>query len=259
MMLNELFSLKDKVALVTGGSGDIGRAIAKAFANAGAHLALNGQTKTKLENAKRELSVHGNRIEIFIADVSEPASIETLVAQVNEAFGGIDILVNCAGMNRRKPILDVTLDDYEKIMNVHLRGTFFLSKAVAPIMMKRGGGKIINIGSATIHAGVSDVSVYGAAKAGMDALTRTMAVEWAEHNIQVNTLAPGFIMTELTKDGLWANERRSKWLLDRIPMKRPGLPKEMAGVALLLASKASSYLTGQTIHVDGGFAAGSKW
>jgi NAD(P)-dependent dehydrogenase (short-subunit alcohol dehydrogenase family) len=162
-------------------------------------------------------------------------------------------------MNRRKPILDVTLEDYEKIMNVHLRGAFFLSQAVAPIMAQRGGGKIINIGSATIRAGVADVSVYGAAKAGMDALTRTMAVEWAEHNIQVNTLAPGFIMTELTKDGVWANERRSKWLLDRIPMKRPGLPEEMAGVALLLASQASSYLTGQTIHIDGGFSAGSKW
>lgn len=258
-MLSELFSLKDKVALVTGGSGDIGKAIAGAFAEAGAHLALNGQTQSKLERAKHDLSVHGNRVELFLADVSEPAAVMSLVAQVLETFGGIDILVNCAGINRRKPILDVTLDDYEMIMNVHLRGTFFLSQAVAPVMAQRGGGKIINIGSATIRAGVSDVSVYGAAKAGMDALTRTMAVEWAEHNIQVNTLAPGFIMTELTKDGLWANERRNRWLLDRIPMKRPGLPAEMAGVALLLASSASSYLTGQTIHVDGGFAAGSKW
>lgn len=258
-MLNELFSLQGKVALITGGSGDIGKAIAAAFASAGAQIALNGQTKAKLEAARRELGANGNRVEAFIADVSEPAMAKTLAAQVNAAFGGIDILVNCAGINRRKPILDVTPDDYEKIMNVHLRGTFFLSQTVAPIMTLRGGGKIINIGSATIHAGVADVSVYGAAKAGMDALTRTMAVEWAEHNIQVNTLAPGFIMTGLTKDGLWANEQRSKWLLDRIPMKRPGLPDEMAGVALLLASAASSYLTGQTIHVDGGFAAGSKW
>jgi 2-deoxy-D-gluconate 3-dehydrogenase len=258
-MLNELFSLKDKVALVTGGSGDIGKAIAQVFAEAGAHLALNGQTRSKLDKAKRELSAHGNRVETFLADVSEPAATKALVAQVNETFGGIDILVNCAGVNRRKPIQDVTEDDFETIMNVHLRGTFFLSQAVAPIMAQRGGGKIINIGSATIHTGVADVSVYGAAKAGMDALTRTMAVEWAEHNIQVNTLAPGFIMTELTKDGLWGNERRSTWLIDRIPMKRAGLPEEMAGVALVLASKASSYLTGQTIHIDGGFAAGSKW
>jgi 2-deoxy-D-gluconate 3-dehydrogenase len=258
-MLNELFSLKDKVALVTGGSGDIGKAIASAFAEAGAHLALNGQTQAKLVKVQRELGAHGNRVETFLADVSEPATAKALVARVSETFGGIDILVNCAGINRRKPILDVTLDDYEKIMNVHLRGTFFLSQAVAPIMAQRGGGKIINIGSATIHTGVADVSVYGAAKAGMDALTRTMAVEWAEHNIQVNTLAPGFIMTDLTKEGLWANERRSKWLLDRIPMKRAGLPEEMAGVALVFASKASSYLTGQTIHIDGGFAAGSKW
>jgi 2-deoxy-D-gluconate 3-dehydrogenase len=258
-MLNDLFLLKDKVALVTGGSGDIGKAIAHAFAEAGAHLALNGQTRAKLDKAQHELRAHGNRVDTFLADVSAPAHAKALVAQVNDALGGIDILVNCAGINRRKPILDVSEDDYETIMNVHLRGTFFLSQAVAPIMAQRGGGKIINIGSATIHTGVADVSVYGAAKAGMDALTRTMAVEWAEHNIQVNTLAPGFIMTELTKDGLWGNERRSKWLFDRIPMKRAGLPEEMAGVALMFASKASSYLTGQTIHIDGGFAAGSKW
>ncbi len=257
--MNALFSLKEKVALITGGSGDIGKAIARAYAEAGARLALNGLTKSKLEMAKREAGVNGNRVETFLADVSDPSAAKELVEQVKAAYGGIDILVNCAGMNRRKPILDVTLEDYEKIMNVHLRGAFFLSQAVAPIMAQRGGGKIINIGSATIRAGVADVSVYGAAKAGMDALTRTMAVEWAEHNIQVNTLAPGFIMTELTKDGVWANERRSKWLLDRIPMKRPGLPEEMAGVALLLASQASSYLTGQTIHIDGGFSAGSKW
>lgn len=258
-MLKELFSLHGKVALVTGGSGDIGKAIADAFAEAGAQLALNGQSEGKLEAAKRVVSRHGHRVETFLADAGAPAAAKALIAQVNEVFGGVDILVNCAGINRRKPILDVTEDDYEAIMNVHLRGAFFLSQAAAPIMARRGGGKIINIGSATIHAGIADVSVYGAAKAGMDALTRTMAVEWAELNIQVNTLAPGFIMTDLTREGLWANEQRSKWLHDRIPMKRAGLPDEMAGVALLLASSASSYLTGQTIHIDGGFAAGSKW
>lgn len=259
MMPNDLFSLQDKVALITGGGGDIGRAIACAFAEAGAHLALNGQTPSKLEAAQRKCRALGVRAEIFVADIGSVEEAKRLAHDVAAAFGTIDILVNCAGVNLRKPILDFTPEEYDAIMDVNLRGAFFLSQAVAPIMIAHGGGKIINIGSATIRAGLADVSVYGIAKAGLDALTRTMAVEWAEHNIQVNCLAPGFIMTDLTKDGLWTNERRSKWLLDRIPMRRPGLPEELVGVALLLASRASSYMTGQTIYVDGGFFAGSKW
>lgn len=256
-MLETLFSLHDKVALITGGSGDIGRAIAKAYLAAGARVALNGTKPGRLEAARAELD--SESVSLFPADIGDIGAARQLARDVEAAHGRIDILVNCAGINRRQPILDFTPDEYDAIMAVHVRGAFFLSQAVAPIMMRNGGGKIINIGSATIRAGIADVSVYGIAKAGLDALTRTMAVEWAEHNIQVNTLAPGFIMTELTKEGLWANERRSKWLLERIPMKRPGRPDEMMGAALLLASEASSYLTGQTIYVDGGFFAGSKW
>jgi len=254
-----LFALDGKVALVTGGSGDIGLAIAKALAGAGARLALNGRSAGRLTQATEEARKMGALVEAFGADVGDVAQARALVQAVQARFGRIDILVNCAGFNIRKPILDYTPEDYDQIMAVHARATFFVSQAAAPVMIAHGGGKIINIGSATIRMGIADISVYGMAKAGMDALTRTMAVEWAEHNIQVNCLAPGFIMTEMTKDGLWANERRSKWLYERIPMKRPGLPDEMAGVALLLASNASSYLTGQTIHVDGGFAAGNKW
>ena len=259
MELTDLFSLKGKVALVTGGSGDIGLAIARIFASAGAGIAINGRSEARLARAKDELTNIGADVEATIADVSDADEAKHLVQAVLDRFDRIDILVNCAGSNTRKPILEYTPDEFDKIMAVHAKATFFVSQTVAPIMIAYGGGKIINIGSATIRTGLADVSVYGMAKAGMDALTRTMAVEWAEHNIQVNCLAPGFIMTEMTKNGLWANERRSTWLHDRIPMKRPGLPDEMAGVALLLASNASSYLTGQTIHVDGGFAAGSKW
>ncbi len=259
MELNELFSLQGKIALITGGSGDIGMAIATTFAQAGAHIALNGRNADKLEARRAAFTGMPVRVETFPADMSDTTAVRKLARDVIAAFGRVDILVNCAGINYRKPILDFSEAEYEEIVAVHMRAAFFLSQAVAPFMIAQGGGKIINIGSATIRAGLADVSVYGMAKAGLDALTRTMAVEWAEHNIQVNCLAPGFIMTELTKDGLWANERRSKWLLDRIPMRRPGLPDELAGVALLLASRASSYLTGQTIYVDGGFFAGSKW
>ncbi|MFC1465661.1 MAG: SDR family NAD(P)-dependent oxidoreductase [Candidatus Brachytrichaceae bacterium NZ_4S206] len=259
MTNDELFSLTDKVALITGGSGDIGMAIATAYAQAGAHIALNGKHADKLEARRAAFAGLPVRVEIFPADVSEVAAARKLAHDVVTAFGRVDILVNCAGINYRKPILEFTEAEYEDIMAVHVRGAFFLSQAIAPFMIAQGGGKIIHIGSATIRTGLADVSVYGIAKAGLDALTRSMAVEWAEHNIQVNCLAPGFLMTELTREGLWGHERRSKWLLDRIPMRRPGLPEEMAGVALLLASRASSYLTGQTIYVDGGFFAGSKW
>lgn len=259
MSINELFSLQGKVALVTGGSSGIGLAIARAFAAAGAAVAINGRSAERLTTAIDSLRAAGADAFAVPADVSAIAEAQRMVREAQTWRGRIDILVNCAGANRRKPILDVTPDDFESIVNAHLRGAYFTCQAVVPHMIAQGGGKIIHIGSATIRTGLADVSVYGASKAGMDALTRSMAVEWAEHNIQVNCLAPGFIMTELTREGVWANARRSAWLLDRIPMKRPGEPDEMSGVALLLASRASDYLTGQTIHIDGGFAAGSKW
>ena len=254
-----LFSLQDKVALVTGGSGGIGLALAHAMAKAGARIALNGTTQTKLDKAGRELNALGATVALLKADVSKTSECVRLVQDTLSVYGRIDILVNCAGINRRKPILEVTEGDYNAIMDVHVRGAYFLSQAVAPIMIRQGGGKIIHIGSLNIKIGLSEVSVYGVAKAGLDQLTRVQAVEWAQHNIQVNCLAPGFIETDLTRVGLWQDEKRSKWILDRTPMKRPGQVDELAGVMLLLASQASSFLTGQTIYVDGGVLAGSAW
>lgn len=256
---NALFSLAGKVALITGGSGDIGRAIARAYAAAGADIALNGNTVAKLERAGQEIEALGRRVALLPADVGKAAQARKLVADAHAALGRIDILVNCAGINRRKPILEVTEDDYDAIMNVHVRAAYFASQAVAPIMIAQGGGKIIHIGSLNIRIGLSEVSVYGVAKAGMDQLTRVQAVEWAQHNIQVNCLSPGFFLTDLTREGVWKNERRSKWILDRTPMRRAGEPDEMAGAALLFASSASNFITGQTLWVDGGVLAGSPW
>ncbi len=253
------FSLTNKTALITGGSGDIGAAIADAFARAGADIVVAGNTQSKVDRVVASLVQHGTRIAGLRADLSTNAACRALARDALAVTGRVDILVNCAGMNRRKPIIEVTEDDYETIMDVHVRAGYFLSQALAPHMIERGSGKIIHIGSATIRTGLAEVSVYGMAKASLDALTRTQAVEWAEHNIQVNCLAPGFIMTDLTRDGVWAVPRRRDWLLSRIPMRRPGTPDEMTGAALLFASDASAYLTGQTIHIDGGFAAGSKW
>lgn len=253
------FSLANKTALITGASGDIGRAIATAYAQAGANIVVSGNTQAKIDSVVREVSAHSTRVIGLRADLRDSAACKALAAEAIAQMGRVDILVNCGGMNRRKPILNVTEDDYEKIMDVHVRGSYFLSQAIAPHMIENRGGKIIHIGSASIRAGIADISVYGMAKAGLDALTRMQAVEWAEHNIQVNCLAPGFIMTDLTRDGVWGNEKRSAWLLSRIPMRRAGTPEELTGVAVLLASAASAYLTGQTIHIDGGFSAGSSW
>jgi NAD(P)-dependent dehydrogenase (short-subunit alcohol dehydrogenase family) len=256
----DLFSLQHKVALITGGSGDIGRAIARAFAKAGAAIALNGTAQAKLDKAGAELEALGAQVALLKADVSQVSEAQALAARAQQALGRIDILVNCAGINRRKPILQVTADDYEAIMSVHLRSAYFLSQAVASIMIAQGdGGKIIHIGSLNIRLGLSDVSVYGMAKAGMDQLTRVQAVEWAQHNIQVNCLSPGFFMTALTREGLWGNEKRNQWVIDRTPMRRPGEPDELAGAALLFASQASNFITGQTLWVDGGVLAGSPW
>jgi NAD(P)-dependent dehydrogenase (short-subunit alcohol dehydrogenase family) len=259
MTIQDMFSLAGKVALITGGSGDIGMAIARVYAEAGAAIALNGRSPERLRRSAEALRAAGAEVLELQGDVAEVDVARATVAQAHAWRGRIDVLVNCAGSNRRKAVLDVEPEDFETIVAVHLRGAYFTSQATARHMIAAGSGKIIHIGSATIHTGLADVSVYGAAKSGLAALTRSMAVEWAEHGIQVNCLAPGFIMTELTREGLWANERRSRWLHERIPQRRPGLPEEMAGVALLLAAPASSYLTGQVIHVDGGFAAGSKW
>ena len=177
---------------------------------------------------------------------------------VRDSFGSIDILVNCAGTNRRMPIDEVSPEVYDQLMAVNLRSPYFLSQQVARGMAAGGRGKILHIGSLTTQIGLGDVSVYGMTKSALSQLTRTMAVEWAAHNIQVNCLCPGFIATELTEP-LWNNPDRRDWMLERLPIRRAGTPADLAGMALLLSSRASDYITGQTIFVDGGFTAGSPW
>jgi gluconate 5-dehydrogenase len=255
----ELFSLAGKTALITGGSGDIGRAIARAFVHAGATVAINGTNADKLARAVDAIKSSGGDALALKADLSKVSACKRLAERALKALGRVDILVNCAGINRRKPILEVVEDDFEAIVNVHLRAAYFLSQALAPSMIANGGGKIIHIGSLSVRLGISDVSVYGVAKAGMDQLTRVQAVEWAKHNIQVNCLSPGFIMTDLTREGLFGNPERRDWVISRTPMRRPGVPDELAGAALLFASAASNFITGQALWVDGGVMAGSPW
>ena len=256
--LEALFSLNGRVALVTGASGGIGSELAFAMAMAGARVALAGRSMDRLEKTRARIESEGGSAKVFAGDIEQADAITALVESVGNDLGPIDILINCAGINRRQPIQDVAQETFTHLIDVNLRAPYFLSQAVVPGMIERGGGKIINIGSITTGWGVGNLSVYGLTKSAIGQLTRVMAVEWAAHDVQVNCLCPGWIKTELTKP-LWGDPGKSRWITDRIPTGRFGLPDDLVGMAVYLASPASRYTTGQVIYVDGGFMAGGQW
>jgi len=257
--LQRLFSLKDKTALVTGASGGLGRAMAVALAGAGARVGIHGTKAGKLEETRQAVEQVGGDGVVLSALLGDAAQCQKLAADAMSALGRIDILLNCAGTSRRKLIDTVTQEEFDWIIGVNLRSAFFLSQAVHPMMRQQGGGKIINIGSMTSTLGFANLSVYGMTKSALAQATKTMAIEWAADNIQVNCVAPGFMLTPLTEEYYWKDPHRSRWMYERIPARRAGLPEDLAGIVVWLASPASSYVTGQVIAVDGGFTAGGSW
>lgn len=258
-LLERLFSLQGKTALITGASSGIGRAVAVAFAQAGATIGVHGRNEARIAETCDSIRAEGGQAVTLALDLRDAASAHELAQLAHAQLGRIDILVNNAGMNRRKPIVEVSDDDYETIMDINLRSAFMLSKAVHPYMQRQGGGKIINLASMTSTWGLGGVSVYGMSKSALAQVTKVMAVEWARDNIQVNNLVPGFIRTPLTETGLFQDEHKSAWLMQRIPANRPGEVDDLIGAALLMASPASAYMTGASIAVDGGFLAGGSW
>ena len=252
--LESLFSLNGKVALITGAAGGIGSAFAKTFAKAGANVALCDINMEALESLRDSI---GENASVFHLNMTEFDSFEKVVADVAKITGNIDILVNCAGINKREGVVDVDEATYDRIMDINIKGAFFLSQAVAPYMKAQMAGSIINIGSHNTGAILGGVSVYGISKSGLMSLTRSQAVEWAKYNIRANCLSPGHIKTELTTV-TWEHPERSKYLLERIALNRPGYPEDLVGMALLLASDASTYITGQEFRIDGGFLAGGQ-
>lgn len=206
----ELFSLTGRVALVTGASGGIGAALAAGLATAGARIALHGRAVEKLAHVQHLLAAAGSEATTHPADLADLDAVNQLVLGVQQQHGQLDVLVNCAGLNRRMPIDAVTPAVYDEIMAANLRGLFFLTQAVVPSLRAQGGGKIVNIGSLTSSIGLADVAVYGMTKSALAQLTKTMAIEYAADNIQVNCLCPGFIKTELTVP-LWDSPTRSQW------------------------------------------------
>jgi NAD(P)-dependent dehydrogenase (short-subunit alcohol dehydrogenase family) len=260
-MATNLFDISGRVALVVGASRGIGRAIAQGLAEAGASVALSGRTERDLLQSAEEIRALNVRVEAFPADVSRVREIQELVRQVLERMGQIDILVNVAGVNRRRPSTEITEDDWDTVLNLNLKGLFFTSQAVGRYWIDtrrfapeydRGKGKIINIGSIAGEMGASRRAPYVASKSGVAGVTRTLAVEWAREGICVNCVAPGYIETELTKP-LFDDPAFTTAFINRVPMGRRGYPADLVGTAVFLSAPASDYLTGQTIVVDGGY------
>jgi len=254
-MSSPVFSLADKVAIVTGGKRGIGKAIALAFAEAGADVAICDRVieDGELEATAEEIQKLGQRSLAIQADVARKAEVDNLVQKVMHEFGTVDILVNNAGIMIRALLLDMPEDDWEKVINVHLKGCYLCCQAVGRIMTKQGRGSIINIASiAAIKANIAR-GAYGAAKAGILMLTRVLALEVGSYNVRVNAIAPGFIKTELNRS-IWDDPEALKQFLTGRPIAlgRAGDTSEITGAAIFLASDASSYMTGQTIVIDGG-------
>lgn len=257
--LQSLFSLEGKTILITGAAGGIGAAFSRGLARAGGEVALCGRTVEKCEALAEEIRAEGGTASAHFLDVADMESIQPCVDEVVRRYGKIDVLFNVAGVNRREGLLDVEEADYDRIMDTNLKGLFFVSQRVAREMYKRKTGSIVNIGSHNDEGMLGGCSVYGAAKSGVIALTRSMAVEFAQYGIRCNAISPGHILTELTQV-TWDHPTRAPWLRQRIAMGRPGTPEELVGMAILLASDASAYMTGQAYHIDGGcLCGGAPW
>lgn len=251
----DVFSMAGKVSMVTGGGRGIGLGIAKALAGAGSDLALVARTESQILEAADFISKeYGRKVETITANLSELEGIDTIVQQALSRYGRIDVLVNNAGSNIRKPFLEVTTEDYDTIMQIQLKSAYFMAQTVAREMAKVGRGKIINLSSLTSKIAVPNISIYGAAKGGIFSLTKALALELAPHNINVNAVAPGYVRTHMT-EAAFKDKKTTEWMLSRIPLGRFGTPEDIGNAALFLASPASDYLTGEVIFIDGGWMA----
>ena len=247
----ETLPLAGRVALVTGASRGIGRAVALALGAAGATVACCARSAEQIGATAAEVGGHGGRARGFRLDVTRRNEIDAVVADIGAALGPIDILVNNAGITLDKRSVEVTDDEWDDVLATNLTSTFTLARAVAPGMMEQRRGKIINIGSMYGKIGVPRYAAYCASKAAVEALTRSLAVEWARHGIQVNCLAPGYVNTDIPREAM-ADEKLRTLFLSRVPARRIGEPEEVATLAVYLASAASDFMTGQTVYLDGG-------
>jgi gluconate 5-dehydrogenase len=254
-MSTNLFDLTGKNALVTGGTHGIGMALATGLAEAGATIIVNDIFPEKLDEAKAEYAKNGIQVHTYVLDVTDEEAVEATIPLIEEEVGPIDILINNAGIIMRVPILDMKAADFSKVLDIDLTGPFIMGKAVAKGMIERGHGKIINMCSMMSELGRNTVSAYASAKGGLKMLTRNMATEWARHNIQVNGIGPGYIATSQTEPIRVDGHPFNDFIIHRTPAGRWGNPEDLAGTAVFLASKASNFVNGHVVYVDGGILA----
>ena len=257
-MQDELFSVEGQIVLVSGGSRGIGRGLARGFAERGAKVVIAARDQSTLEAAAAEMN--GPRpVGTLVCDVSQPQSIEQCVEDVVAEHGRIDTLLNVAGVNIRKLAEEYSAEEYDFVLDINLRGSFLMATAVARQMLKQGSGSQINVDSLNSHSPLKHVIPYAMSKFGVVGMTRGLAAEWGNRGVRVNSIAPGFIRSDLTAK-LWSDPGLQEWGKTNTPLERfLGDPEDLLGAAIFLASSASSWMTGQVVRVDGGMSAGTQW
>lgn len=253
--MDDLFDLKGKRALITGGTHGLGMAMAEGLANAGASLVITGTTKTKMEDALTHYKRKGFEVSGCLFDITDEKLAAKCIEKIVAERGEIDILVNNAGIIKREPASTMPIDDFRRVIEVDLVGAFIMSQLIGNRMIENGGGKIINICSMMSELGRNTVSAYAAAKGGLKMLTRNLATEWAKYNIQVNGIGPGYFATSQTAPIRVDGHPFNDFIIQRTPAARWGNPEDLAGAAVFLSSKASDFVNGQIIYVDGGILA----
>jgi gluconate 5-dehydrogenase len=254
-MSTKLFDLTGRNALVTGGTHGIGMAIATGLAEAGARITVCSTSPDKLGSAKETYAKNGIDVHTYVLDVTDEDAVNTAVPTIQDEAGSIDILVNNAGIIKRIPILEMSADEFRQVLDVNLTGQFIMAKAVAKGMVARKRGKIINMCSMMSELGRNTVSAYAASKGGLKMLTQNMATEWARHNVQVNGIGPGYIATSQTEPLRVEGHPFNEFIIQRTPAGRWGAPEDLAGTAVFLASRASDFVNGHVVYVDGGILA----
>ena len=252
--MNERFSLEGRVALVTGSAQGLGYTIARGMLDAGAKAVLSDVSAVALKKAQAALRAEGFEVPAYVFDITDERAVTEAVSVIEREMGPIDILVNNAGIHRRSPLVDMPVEDWRKVIDVNLSGAFIVGRAVARGMIARRRGKIINIASINAQMVRPNIGNYCAAKGGIITLTKSMATEWGAYNINVNAIGPGYFLTDLTRP-LSEDREFDAWVRSEVPLRRWGEPGDLVGLAVLLASPASDYISGQTIYVDGGWQA----